>query len=82
MAEGQLHWEDKNLTNAENLKLAMAQKPTLNSSILVVYPHLNQGEWVSHLVHSQHKLEFVVGGGAQGQRKKYSTYSILLLKKN
>ena len=30
--------ENRNLTSAENLKLAMAQKPTLNSSILVTYP--------------------------------------------
>ena len=56
-----------NLTSAENLKLATAQKPSLNSSILAVYPRLNQGEWVLPLVHSQHKLDSVVGGGAQGQ---------------
>ena len=45
MAESQLCWENRNLTSAENLKLAMARKPTLSSSILVVYPHLNQGKW-------------------------------------
>ena len=38
-------------------------------SQLVVYPHLNQGGWVSLLVHSQPKLDFVVGGGVQGQWK-------------
>ena len=30
--------ENRNLTRAENLKLATARKPTLNSSILVAYP--------------------------------------------
>ena len=30
--------ENRNLTSAENLKLATARKPTLNSSILVTYP--------------------------------------------
>ena len=44
-------------------------KPTLSSSILVMYPHLHQSEWVPPLVHSQHKLDSVVGGGAQGQQK-------------
>ena len=66
MAEGQLSWENRNLTSVENLKLAMAQKPILISSILVAYPRLNQDEWVSPLVHSQLKLDSVVGGGAQG----------------
>ena len=28
MAEGRLHWENRNLTSAENLKLATARKPT------------------------------------------------------
>ena len=28
-----------------------------------MYPCLNQCEWVSPLFHSQHKLDFVVGGG-------------------
>ena len=55
MAEGQLCWEDRSLTSAEKRKLAIARKPNLSSSIVVAYPHLNQGEWVSPLVHSQHK---------------------------
>ena len=58
MAEGQLYWENRDLANAENLKLATARKPTLNSSILVAYSRLNQSEWVSPLVHSQHDLDF------------------------
>ena len=66
VAEGQLHWENKNLTSAEKLKLAMAQTPTLNSSILVAYHRLNQGNWVTLLVHSQHKFN-LVGDGVQGQ---------------
>ena len=69
MVEGQLHQEKRNLTSAENLKLATVWKPTLSSNLLVVYSRFNQGEWVSQLVHSQHKLDYVVGGGAQGQRK-------------
>ena len=64
VAEGRLRWEDRNLTSAENLKLAIAWKPTFSSSILIVYPHLNQGEWVSSLVHSQHKLD---SGGCWSQ---------------
>ena len=32
---------------------------------MVVYPRLNQSEWVSLLVNSQNKMESVVGGGAQ-----------------
>ena len=68
--------ENRNLTSAENLKLATARKPTVNLSILVVYPRVNQGEWVTPLVHSQHKLDSVVGGGAQGQRKIYSIYGV------
>ena len=46
-------------------------KPTLSSSILVVYARLNQGEWVSPLANSQHKLDYLVGGGAETQRKIY-----------
>ena len=61
--------ENRNLTSAENLKLAKARKPILNSCILVAYPRLNQGEWVSPLVHSQHKFDTVLGGGAQGLQK-------------
>ena len=81
MAEGQLRWENKNLTSAENLKLVTAQKPTFNSSILVAYPRLNQGEWISPLVHSQHKLDSVEGGEVQGQRKIYSIYGVFNKKK-
>ena len=61
MAEGQLHWEDRNLTSTEYLKIA-----TLSSCILVVYPHLYQVELVSLLVNSRLKLDTVLGGGAQG----------------
>ena len=69
VAEDQLHWENRNLSCAENLKLARARKPTLSSRIVVVYPRLNEGECVSTLVHSQHKLDSVMGGEAQSQRK-------------
>ena len=68
--------ENRNLTSAETMKLATARKPTFNSSILVTYPRLNQGEWVTPLVHSQHKLDSVVAGGAQGQWKIYSIYGV------
>ena len=51
MAVGQLCLENRKLTSAENLKLATAWKPTLSLSILVVYPCLNQGEWVSPWKH-------------------------------
>ena len=37
---------------------------------------LNQGEWVTPLVYSQHKLDSVVGGGAQGQWIIYSIYGV------
>ena len=46
MTEDQSHWENRNLTSAENLKLATAWKPTLSSSIVVTYPYFNQGKWV------------------------------------
>ena len=36
-------------------------------------PCLNQREWVTPSVHSQHKLDSVVGGGAKGQWK-YTAY--------
>ena len=45
MAECQLRWQNRNLTSAENPKLATARKPIRSSNILVVYPRLNQGEW-------------------------------------
>ena len=44
--------------------LAEAQNHTLCMSILVLYPHLSQGEWVAPLVHSLVKLESMVAGGA------------------
>ena len=65
MAKGQLCWENRNLIIGENLKLAMAQKPTPSSSILVVYPRLNQGEWVCSLC-----------GGALGQQRLNITYGV------
>ena len=79
VAEGQLRWENSNLTSAENLKLETARKPTLNSGILVTYRRLSQ---VSPLVNSQYKLDSVVGSGVQGQRKIYSIYGVIKLKKN
>ena len=56
----------------ENLKLARAQTPTPNSSILVVYLCLKLGKWISPLVNSQYKLDTMVGDKAQGllQRQK------------
>ena len=65
MAEGQLCWENRNLIIDENLKLAMAQKPTPSSSILAVYARLNQSEWVCSLC-----------GGAQSQQKINITYGV------
>ena len=58
MVEGQLCWENRNLIIGENLKLAMAQKPTPSSSILVMYVRLNQGEWICSLC-----------GGSLGQQR-------------
>ena len=45
----------------------------LSTSMLVAYSHLNQGEWVSPLVHSQHKLDSVVEHRAS---KKYTAYIV------
>ena len=45
--------------------------PDLN--ILVVYPRLNQGEYISSLVHSKLKFVSEAGGEAQGQRKNKIT---------
>ena len=42
----------------------------------LTYPHLNQGELVSSLVHCQNKLNSVVGGRAQGQRKINIIYGV------
>ena len=36
---------------------------------MVVDPRLNGNEWDSPLVNSQHKLDFLVGAGAQNWRK-------------
>ena len=47
VTEGQSNWYNMNLTRAENLKLAIAWKPSLSSSLLVGYPRLLQGEWIS-----------------------------------
>ena len=63
------------------MKLATAGKPPLNSSIVVVYPRLNQGEWITPLVHSQHKLHSVMGSRAEGRRKMYSIYGVFKEKK-
>ena len=52
------------LLSYKNQNLVEAQNLALNTSILVMYPHLEQGEWVSLLVHSQHKSDSVVGGEA------------------
>ena len=41
-----------------------------------MYPCLNQGEWVFSLVHSQHKLNSMVGVGVQGQQKINITYGV------
>ena len=57
--------ENRNLTSAE--KLATARNPTLTRVYWSRIPCLDQGEWVTPLVYSQHKLDSVVGGGAQGQ---------------
>ena len=65
MAESQLCWEDRNLIIGENLKLAMAQKLTPSSSILVVYVRLNQGEWVCSLC-----------GGSLDQQRLNITYGV------
>ena len=47
-----LSYIKQNLAEIQNLALRM--------SILVLFPHLSQGEWV----HSLLKLDSVVGGGA------------------
>ena len=51
----------------------MVRKPTLNSIMLITYPHLNQGEWVTHLAHSQHNWTpwWVV---EQRASEKYAAY--------
>ena len=47
--------------------MAKNRNRTPSSSILVVYPRLEQDKCVSPLVHSQHRLDFMVGGGAHDQ---------------
>ena len=44
---------------------------------LVAYPHFNQVQWVTPLVHFQNKLDSMVGGRAQSQWKIYSIYDTL-----
>ena len=41
-----------------------------------MYPRLNQGEWLSPLLHSLHKLDSVMGYWSQGQRKMNITYGV------
>ena len=59
MGVGQLRWENRKLTSGENLKSAKAHKLTPSSSILIVYPHLNQGEWVG--LQGQQKINSICG---------------------
>ena len=60
----------------ENLKSTRVQKPTPSSRILVVFPRLNQGEWIFPLVHTQHNLEFVMSGWIKDQWKINITYGV------
>ena len=62
------------LTISENLKLARARDPISSSSQI----RFNQGEWVSQLVHSKHKLDSIEDSRAQGQQKIDITYAIFL----
>ena len=48
---------------------------------MVVYPCLNQGKWVSPLIHFQQKLDSIVGGRAQDQQQKKNHLWHLLTKK-
>ena len=65
------------LLSYKNQNLAEAQNLVLNVSILVMYPCLSQGKWVSPLVNFQHKFDSVVGGGALDQWKTNYTYGFL-----
>ena len=65
------------LLSYKNQNLAEAQNLALNMSILVMYPHLNQSDWVSSLVHSQCKLDSIVGGGAKDQQITNYTHGFL-----
>ena len=63
------------LTACKQIKLAEAQNPILSSCTLFVYPCLNQGEWVSLLVNSQHKLESVMGDRTCKKQKLQMSFS-------
>ena len=64
--------DNRNPTRAENLKLATARKPTLNSSILVAYP-LSQPRRMGYPLGSfPTQVGLRGGGGAQDQWKIYS----------
>ena len=69
IAEGQLLRQNMTLTTLYGNKYCLGKNGALNStsslSILVLYPRLNQGEWVSSLVNSQHSFDSVVDGGVQ-----------------
>ena len=60
----------QNLAEARNLTLVM--------SILVLYPRLSQGKWVSPLVHSQHKWWVV----EHGTNEKYTPIMASSFKKS
>ena len=45
-----------------------------------MYPRLSQGEWVSPLAYSQHKLDSAVGGGALDQWKTYTNHGFFFQK--
>ena len=64
MSKGKDFFGSVRLLSYKNQNLAEAQNLALYISMLVMYPCLNQGEWVSPLEHPQHKLDSVVGGGA------------------
>ena len=66
--------ENRNLTSGENLKLAMARKPTLYSSILVAYLS-SQPRWMGYLLGS-FPIQVGLRGGGQGQWKIYSIYGV------
>ena len=53
------------LNCTESQKQAGAWNLTSSLRVLVEYPRRNQGEWFSSLVNSQHKLDSMMGGGAQ-----------------
>ena len=59
----------QNVLDTGGLSLVGIWSPTPDVSIQVVYPYLNQGEWVPCLVNSQQKLDSMVDGRAQDQLK-------------